>query len=301
MGSLSFLRALLLLASPLLSTSTLRSYHQSEFWFWGYGGKPLVPPSIFEVMKAGAATGVIGGYGHAVGDHGAVRVPAGPPQGGGAYSKWIAAQIAQAHEANMTFKALIGGCTLGQLRALVFNETAMVAATKALVADQQAFGHDGFNFDLEMGGFNATDETAFADLIIRLQKAMPAGVEISACIGDARFALASPATIRKATTATPPQLYDMGTYSADNATFGKQLTYGLGLVTRENLVVGLSASTDSWKPPGPSVSDLRVRFSALASANITRVAIFGGSYEFLPAYAPFLKEFVATGREMADV
>jgi len=71
--------------------------------------------------------------------------------------------------------------------------------------------------DWELGGFNHDDEAAFAALLVRLQARVlrsrkpgrPVSV-VSACVGNAKNGLASPAGVQSA----PPGqalLYDMGT------------------------------------------------------------------------------------------
>ena len=75
--------------------------------------KPLVPAGVFGLMAgngsagSAAATGVIGGCGHAIRDNGAFSIPAGP---------WLRAQVAAAKAANLTWTPLVAGCTLAQLR-----------------------------------------------------------------------------------------------------------------------------------------------------------------------------------------
>ena len=161
-----------------------------SFFFWGYGddGKPLVPDSIFLKMAANAtagsiATGVIGGCGHSVGDNGTMGIPDSP---------WLAAQVAAAHGAGMGFVPLVAGCSLAQLRALVLDSSAAGACVATLVADAVAHDYDGFNFDLELGGFGAAEEAGLARLLVALQAGLvaarpdrdPARNVASACVGD---------------------------------------------------------------------------------------------------------------------
>ena len=77
-----------------------------------------------------AATGVIGGCGHAIHDNGTFGIPS---------SSWLSAQVAAAHGANLTFVPLVAGCTLAQLRALVFSSTKVDAFIAAMVADNVRF------------------------------------------------------------------------------------------------------------------------------------------------------------------
>ena len=115
----------------------------SEWWFWGYGpSKPLVPPALFAVMTgngtaAPAASGVIGGCGHALGSNGSFSIP---------HSPWLQAQVASAHAHNLTFVPLVAGCTLVQLRALLSDEGKVSAFVEAFAADLAANDYDGFNF-----------------------------------------------------------------------------------------------------------------------------------------------------------
>ena len=115
----------------------------SEWWFWGYGpSKPLVPPALFAVMTgngtaAPAASGVIGGCGHALGSNGSFSIP---------HSPWLQAEVASAHAHNLTFVPLVAGCTLVQLRALLSNEDKVSAFVEAFAADLAANDYDGFNF-----------------------------------------------------------------------------------------------------------------------------------------------------------
>ena len=116
--------------------------------------KPLIPAALLSIMAGDsakgilpAATGVIGGVGHALGDDGTFSIPASDP--------WLKAQVAAAHRSNLTFVPLIAGCTLVQLRALVFSPRNVDVFVAAFVADAMAHGYDGFNFDWEVGGFNS--------------------------------------------------------------------------------------------------------------------------------------------------
>ena len=56
-------------------------------------------------------------------------------------------------------------------------------------------------------------------------------------------------------------------------------------------MVGLSASTDSWKQP-PTEDDLSRRFKEIKAAGLQRVAIFGGNYDYIAQYKPHLQAFL---------
>lgn len=147
-----------------------------------------------------------------------------------------------------------------------------------------------------MGGFGAKEETAYAELLVKLQAALtharPAGKRIaivSACVGDTKNGLVSPAGVQ----AAPPgslQLVDMGTYTSSSVSFDAELLTALERIKLPHLTVGLSASTDSWKRGAPTAAQLQARFSPLHRAGVTRLALFGT--EFFEEYAPFLRAFL---------
>ena len=88
----------------------------------------------------------------------------------------------------------------------------------------------------------------------------------------------------------------MGTYTSDFSVFVKQLRYGLSWPNKSDaahLGVGLSCSTDSWGSSAPTANDLRRRFCCLDTAGLRHVAVFGGNFDYLPQYAPFLRAFVS--------
>ena len=241
--------------------------------------KPLVPPGILAMMTGNgsappAATGIIGGCGHALHDNGTFGIPDSP---------WLKQQVGIAHGANLTFTPLIAGCTLVQLRSLVFAPAKVTAFVDAFVADAMANDYDGFNFDWEMGGFNDTDAAAYAALVVQLQPKLTAArgpnrpiAPVSACVGDAKNGLASPAGVQSAPTGQA-LLYDMGTYSSKALGFLEELHSGMELIKAPHLVVGLSASTDSWKAGAPSAADLHERFAALKSKGLRKIALFGAA------------------------
>tara|TARA_B110000208_G_scaffold166669_1_gene205691 strand:+ start:233 stop:1831 length:1599 start_codon:yes stop_codon:yes gene_type:complete len=262
------------------------------FFFWGYGtdGKPLVPASIFLKMAANATGGrianlIIGGCGHSLGS-----IPESP---------WLAAQVAAAHDAGIGFVPLIAGCTLAQLRAMVFNASAVKTFVSALVADAVKHEYDGFNFDLEMGGFGAPEQTAFAAMLVKLQAALIAARPdraaqnnvASACVGDTKNGVVAPKGVQAAP-AGGAMLVDMGLYTSNDIDFSLELAQAELHMTKHHLVAGLSASTDSWPAPGPSTAQLTSRFAQLKLAGVRSVAVFGGNYDWLAAYEAPLREFL---------
>ena len=173
---------------------------------------------------------------------------------------------------------LVAGCSLAQLRALVFSPAKVQTFIAAMVADQLKNDYDGINFDLELGGFGKPEETAYSAMLVKLQAALtharsedkPVAV-VSACVGNQKNGLASPAGVQ----AAPPgsvQLYDMGLYTSSLVSFEKELLTALEHIKLDHLTVGLSASTDSWKDGAPSHSELQARFKSLAVANVSRVS-----------------------------
>ena len=162
---------------------------------------------------------------------------------------------------------------------------------------------DGFNFDLEMGGFGDEEEEAFAKLLVQLQTALtkarperdPSRNIASACVGNTKNGVVSPTGVHRAAAHTA-MLVDMGLYTSDFREFQIELDEALfGLrkrIGKDHLIAGLSASTDSWKQPGPSAIDLQKRFRLLQSRDVTSVAVFGGNWDFLEAYEAPLREFL---------
>ena len=63
------------------------------------------------------------------------------------------------------------------------------------------------------------------------------------------------------------------------------------LIKPPHLVIGLSASTDSWKT-APTEQQLKTRFEAIGAARLRKVAIFGGNYDFIQLYRPLLQSFL---------
>merc|ERR1719272_1478569 len=108
---------------------------------------------------------------------------------------------------------------------------------------------------------------AYGALIVKLQASLTTAKRgtaaptpvVSAAVGDAKNGLASPRSVQSAP-AGQAMLYDMGTYTQSNVGFSEELLSGLDLIKRAHLVVGLSASTISWKTP-PTDADLAQRFN----------------------------------------
>eukprot|EP01052_Picozoa_sp_SAG31_P048433 SAG31_NODE_10132_length_1179_cov_1.378704_1_plen_304_part_00 len=192
--------------------------------------KPLVPPAVFAVMAgngsagSAAATGIIGGCGHQLGGNGTFKIPSSP---------WLTAQVAAAHGANLTWTPLVAGCTLEQLRQLIFFPARVDAFVTAMVKDAVENDYDGINFDLEMGGFGAREEGAYAEMLVKLQVALTEArgphrplAPVSACVGSAKNGLASPEGVQAAP-AGSALLYDMGTYTSSTLSFSKELLSAL--------------------------------------------------------------------------
>eukprot|EP01049_Picozoa_sp_SAG25_P013696 SAG25_NODE_2195_length_1853_cov_1.716648_3_plen_212_part_00 len=113
-----------------------------------------------------------------------------------------AAQVVAAHAANLTFVPLVAGCTLAQLRALIFSPKRVDTFVAAMVSDAVKHNYDGINFDLEMGGFGKPEEEAYAAMLVQLQAALtkarghhkPIAV-VSACVGNTKNGVVSPAGV----------------------------------------------------------------------------------------------------------
>ena len=73
--------------------------------------------------------------------------------------------------------------------------------------------------------------------------------------------------------------------------FLEELHSSIQLIKPPHLVIGLSASTDSWKT-APTEQQLKIRFEAIATAQLHKVAIFGGNYDFIEQYRPLLQSFL---------
>jgi hypothetical protein len=212
-------------------------------------------------------------------------------------SPWLAAQVVAAHAANLTFVPLVAGCTLAQLRTLIFSPKRVDTFVAAMVSDAVKHNYDGINFDLEMGGFGKPEEEAYAAMLVQLQAALtkarghhkPIAV-VSACVGNTKNGVVSPAGVQAAPADGSLQLYNMGTYTSSTYDFERELLAALTHIKRAHLTVGLSASTDSWKHGAPTHAELQSRFQSLAAAGLDRVALFGA--DFLHSYAPFLRAFL---------
>ena len=154
-----------------------------------------------------------------------------------------------------------------------------------------------------MGGFGDEEEEGFAKLLVQLQASLtkarpgrdPSRNVASACVGDTKNGVVSPKGVQRAAAHTA-MLVDMGLYTSNFREFQFELDEALfGLrkrIGKDHLIAGLSASTDSWKRPGPSATDLQKRFQLLQSKDITSVAVFGGNWDFLAAYENPLREFL---------
>lgn len=194
------------------------------------------------------------------------------------------------HAANLTFVPLIAGCTLGQLQALVLNSSAVDAFVAALAADATLHGYDGFNFDLEMGGFGKPEEDAFAEMLVKLQAALGQTKVASACVGDTKNGVVSAEGVQKSPVGA--RLVDMELYSSDDRHWSAELRNALLHMKVQHLTVGLSASTTSWKA-APTVDQVALRFDAMDKWGINAIAIFGSHW--LVSYADALRGFIASG------
>jgi hypothetical protein len=222
---------------------------------------------------------VIGGCGHEVTTNGTWRIPNDP---------WLAGQVATIHAANLTFVPLIAGCTLDELRALVLNSSAVDAFVADLAADAARNKYDGFNFDLEMGGFGKTEEDAFADLLVKLQAALGPTKVASACVGDTKNGVVSAEGVQKAPVGA--KLVDMGLYAADDKQWNVELRNALLHMKPTHLTVGLSASKDSWKI-APTSDQVAFRFDAMRKWGIGGIAVFGS--QWISSYADAFRDFIA--------
>ena len=158
-----------------------------------------------------------------------------------------------------------------------------------------------------MGGFGEPEEEGFATLLVQLQASLikarpgrdPSRNVASACVGDAKNGVVSPLGVQRAAAGTA-MLVDMGLYTSNYFEFQRELDEALfgfkKKIGKGHLIAGLSASTDSWKQPGPSAADLQKRFQLLKSRDITSVAVFGGNWDFLTTYEKPLRDFLKTNQ-----
>ena len=229
------------------------------------------------------ATGIIGGCGHQVTQNGTWIIP------NTTSYMWLAGQVAKVHAANLTFVPLIAGCTLDDLRALVFNQTAVDTFVAALAADAAHNDYDGFNFDLEMGGFGAKEEDAFAELLVKLQPALGPTKVASACVGNTKNGVVSPEGVQKAP-AGGARLVDMGLYISSDKEWKDELRAALLRIKAKHLTIGLSSSKTSWKSP-PTAAQVQLRFEAMKAWGVDAIAMFGS--QWLASYEGALRGFIA--------
>ena len=156
-----------------------------------------------------------------------------------------------------------------------------------------------------MGGFGEEEEAAFARLLVLLQQSLIGARPdrdlsrnvASACVGDAMNGVVSPGGVQPAAPGTA-MLVDMGLYTSDWSKFTRELDQALWgdqkQIGKDHLIAGLSASTDSWKQPGPTSTDISNRVTLLKQKGVASIAVFGGNWDFLTVFESPLREFLRT-------
>ena len=254
--------------------------HDVGIWFWGcYGGPSncsIVPESVgqYFIGERPIATEIYPGFGHQLESDGTFRLP------GEAATEAI--ERTRQKYSSLRIKPQVDGCgTVEAYRALVFNETKAQLFINAFVQQAEQHNYDGWNVDWEFGGFNRQDAVAGARFAQRWADALGSNRTLSWCVGET-FNIHLP-DVKNVTAVT------MGTYTSNGLEFLKQLAH---CALFPVCSAGLSCSTDSWGHTAPTQKQLQTRFEAIELAGVKKVALFGGNFDFLRQYVPFLQNFV---------
>ena len=192
--------------------------------------------------------------------------------------------VDQFHKQNIKVYPSITNSPNFDYKSFLRNETTKNRLINYLINISEEFNVDGYNLDLEYGGYNYTDEELYSEFVLNLMKKLKEkNKKLSICIGN----LKNGNILSNKFNDSNLLIIDMDTYTSSITGFLFE-SLKLSLFNKSNIGIGLSAATTSWKNK-PNKTELDRRFYILNKLKFKSISLFGNDWFY--AYQPYLYKF----------